>query len=192
MVELAACAFMEPYRISELEGTLLESGLNRLNSLSADEARLALLACCGSRRWAEEIADHRPFSTFENLDTSAKTVWWSLASEDWMEAFLSHPKIGEQEAQATKSEATRRWSAQEQGGMVNANREVKQTLQELNRRYQEKFGYIFIVCATGKTSEELLAILRSRLDNDPAAELKLAATEQAKITTLRLQKLLNQ
>lgn len=183
---------MEPLQIDELEQTKLKSGLERLNSLSMDEARLELLACCGSRRWAEEMTCRRPFSTFEKLDNSAKAIWWSLASEDWMEAFRSHPKIGEQKAQSTTSEATRMWSEQEQNGMLNADREVKQALQEFNRQYQEKFGYIFIVCATGKTSEELLAILRSRMDNDPAAELRLAATEQAKITTLRLQKLLNQ
>lgn len=130
-----------------------------------------------------------PFESFDDLIAEADRVWWSLEPGDWLEAFLSHPKIGEQKAAAATSEQSKQWSEAEQAGIADATNSTLTTLAELNQKYEDKFGYIFIVCASGKSSEEMLAILRSRLENNPAEELRIAAAEQAKITKLRLQKL---
>jgi OHCU decarboxylase len=120
----------------------------------------------------------------------ANDIWWSLDPEDWLEAFRSHPKIGEKKAAAPVSDQSRQWSGQEQAGVRNASQETVDALAELNHAYEQKFGFIFIICATGKTSEEMLSALRQRLDNDPATELPVAAAEQSKITELRLKKLI--
>jgi OHCU decarboxylase len=170
--------------------------LEWLNSLSADEATDELLQCCGSRRWAGQMADERPFSDPEELREKATDIWWSLDSHDWLEAFRSHPKIGENKptvSHETKDQlhsGARNWSEQEQAGVRNAKEETIGYLAQLNLEYEAKFGYIFIVCATGKSSEEMLTILRERLENDEAKELPIAAAEQAKITDLRLKKFL--
>jgi OHCU decarboxylase len=149
-----------------------------------------LLQCCGSRRWAREMALAQPYQSPETLIAKANDIWWSLDPEDWLEAFRSHPKIGEKKAAAPVSDQSRQWSGQEQAGVRNASQETVDALAELNHAYEQKFGFIFIICATGKTSEEMLSALRQRLDNDPATELPVAAAEQSKITELRLKKLI--
>lgn len=131
----------------------------------------------------------RPFVSLDDLLGKADLVWWALEPGDWLEAFLSHPKIGGKKAAAATSEQSKQWSAAEQAGISDAANSTLARLAELNQRYEDKFGYIFIVCASGKSSEEMLAILRSRLGNDKDEELRIAAGEQAKITRLRLQKL---
>jgi len=150
------------------------------------------LKCCGSRNWARSLSDARPFTDADALFQKADSVWWSLSDEDWLEAFRAHPKIGEQRATAVQSEQARNWSAQEQSGVRNAVTETKAALAAGNQEYEERFGFIFIVCATGKSSEEMLAILSARLRNDSGTELRAAAEEQRKITRLRLEKLLKQ
>jgi 2-oxo-4-hydroxy-4-carboxy-5-ureidoimidazoline decarboxylase len=162
--------------------------LASLNSLSANEAQSELLKCCGSKRWAERLCAEWPFEGLDDLNAKADRVWWSLEPGDWLEAFLSHPKIGEKKAAAATSEQSKQWSAAEQAG-IGAVASTLATLAELNQKYEDKFGYIFIVCASGKSSDEMLAILRSRLENDGEEELRIAAAEQAKITRLRLSKL---
>ena len=164
--------------------------LDWLDSLSRNEAVHELKSCCGSDRWASELVDRRPFQTFEQLLIDANEVWWQLAPADWLEAFRSHPKIGEKKAEAATSKQSSEWSKGEQGGIKHASAETTERLAALNVEYEKKFGYIFIVCATGKSSEEMLAILRERIENEPGAELRTAAAEQAKITELRLRKLL--
>ena len=154
-----------------------------LNSLNAKDAIAELRQCCGSTRWAEQMCDDRPFSTLEFIIKHADRVWWSLTPDDWLEAFRSHPKIGEKKAGD-------KWSGQEQAGVSSASQNTVDSLADLNRAYEHKFGFIFIICATGKTSEEMLAALQERLQNDSATELRLAASEQSKITALRLKKLL--
>ena len=161
-----------------------------LNSLNADEAAKELLQCCGSKRWAAEMVKNRPFSTIETLLTTADNVWWSLDPSDWLEAFRSHPKIGEKKPADKVSAQSQQWSGQEQSGVANASDTTIDSLAALNRDYEQKFGFIFIICATGKTSDEMLAALRERLPHDAAAELPIAAAEQSKITSLRLKKLL--
>src|SRR5215210_301203 len=164
--------------------------LERLNALSADEAARELLQCCGSRQWARELVEARPYSNLEDLIARAGDVWWSLKPDDWLEAFRSHPKIGEKKAAESVSAKSSAWSGQEQDGLSSASQETVASLASLNREYEQKFGFIFIICATGKTSDEMLSALRVRINNDLATELPIAAAEQSKITELRLKKLL--
>lgn len=150
-----------------------------------------ILKCCGSTNWTRRMADERPFSSLDEVVTCADRVWWSLEPSDWLEAFRSHPKIGEKKAERQGSLDAQKWSEQEQAGTGKTTQETQAELSQLNQVYEQKFGYIYIVCATGKTSEEMLEILKRRMDNAPHIELRVAAAEQAKITELRLKKLLN-
>ena len=161
-----------------------------LNSLPPVEAEKELLQCCGSTRWAQQMAATCPFKTLEALLASANTIWWSLDRNDWLEAFRSHPKIGEKKAADPVSTQASQWSGQEQAGVATASQETVDSLATLNRAYEEKFGFIFIICATGKTSAEMMSSLRERLEHDAVDELPIAAAEQSKITALRLNKLL--
>ena len=161
-----------------------------LNSVPADEAAKELLQCCGSKRWARQMAGARPYPTIAELITLANEIWWSLDRDDWLEAFRSHPKIGEKKSVENVSAQASQWSGQEQAGVSSASTETTTALAALNYAYEQKFGFIFIICATGKSSGEMLAALRERLEHDPAAELPIAAAEQSKITELRLKKLL--
>lgn len=165
--------------------------LEDLNTLSPDEARQEFLKCCGSQNWAGRMVDERPFKDIAELLGKADSTWWSLESGDWLAAFRSHPQIGEQKAAEQVAEQARSWSEAEQAGTRDAARETIAQLAAGNREYEQQFGYIFIVCASGKTAAEMLAILRERLSNDPDQELRVAAEEQRKITQLRLKKLLN-
>ncbi|HEX9943539.1 MAG TPA: allantoicase [Thermoanaerobaculia bacterium] len=163
--------------------------LDRLNAVAAEDAEATLLACCGSRAWARRMAESRPFRDASEMKETSDRTWWSLGREDWLEAFAAHPRIGE--AAKTGGKQTRRWSEQEQAGARGVPPEVLQRLSEGNLLYQQKFGHIFIVCATGKDAAEMLTLLRERLGNDPETELRVAAEEQRKITNLRLEKLLS-
>jgi OHCU decarboxylase len=160
-----------------------------LNSLSPSEAESELLKCCGSKEWARQVLAEGPFETVADLIAKADRVWWSLDPRDWLVAFHSHPKIGEKKAAAATAAEAQRWSEDEQSGTRNSGAETMAALTKLNRVYEEKFGYIFIVCASGKSAEEMLAILGDRLRNSPEQELQIAAAEQAKITQLRLKRL---
>jgi len=164
--------------------------LASLNSLSAEEAAQELLQCCGSKRWAGQMADARPYENLADVIARANKIWQSLDRDDWLEAFRSHPKIGEKKAAESVSAQSKTWSGQEQAGVNTASRETTIALAALNRAYEMKFGFIFIICATGKTSAEMLSALRERLEHDAAEELPIAAAEQSKITELRLKKLL--
>lgn len=164
--------------------------LTWLNSLSSVEAEKELLQCCGSMRWVQQMSAARPFKDLDAVFASANEFWWSLDRIDWLEAFRSHPKIGEKKAADPVSTQARQWSGQEQAGVAIASQETVDSLATLNRAYEEKFGFIFIICATGKTSGEMLSALRERLEHDPVDELPIAAAEQSKITVLRLKKLL--
>ncbi len=138
------------------------------------------------------MTEARPFANETQLFDKASETWWSLSEEDWLEAFRAHPKIGEKKAAAAQSEQAQEWSSQEQAGVASASANVVAKLAERNREYENRFGFIFIVCATGKSSEEMLEILNARLPNDVSTEIRVAADEQSKITRLRLEKLLNQ
>lgn len=161
--------------------------LNSLTSVAADEE---FLKCCGSMHWARLMSDARPFADLDQLLQEADRVWWSLTEQDWREAFRAHPKIGEKKAAATQSAQAQQWSANEQSESQKAGDETKAALADGNRRYEERFGFIFIICASGKSAEEILSSLNERLENDSGQELRAAAGEQLKITQLRLNKLL--
>ena len=165
--------------------------LEYLNELSAAEAANEFIKCCGSKRWADAMTRRRPYPNLEDLTLTANKIWWSLERSDWLEAFRSHPKIGEKKPASAVSAQSQQWSAQEQQSVQHAAQETVENLAKLNVDYEKKFGFIFIVCATGKSSDEILALLEKRLPNEPAAELPIAAAEQAKITELRLRKLLD-
>ena|ERR1051326_76056 len=168
----------------------MQHDLAWLNSLSAHAAANELRQCCGSRRWARQMTDARPFENLADLIKQANEIWWSLDRDDWLEAFRSHPRIGEKKSAETVSAQAREWSSNEQAGVNTASTETTDALATLNRTYEQRFGYIFIICATGKSSGEMLAALRERLQHDEAGELPVAAAEQSKITELRLKKLL--
>ena len=164
--------------------------LSRLNEESAGAARDELRRCCGASRWVEAMNARRPFRDQESLLTAADEVWWDLEEPDWREAFAHHPKIGDADALRRRFASTREWAAGEQSGVRSATDETLAALAAGNREYEDRFGYIFIVCATGKTADEMLSLLRARLPNSPPNEIRIAAAEQAKITRLRLEKLL--
>lgn len=166
--------------------------LEQLNELEALEAEDEFLKCCGSRAWANAMTAGRPFATAEELLVKADEISGSLTNDDWFEAFRAHPKIGEKKAAKAQTQQEQRWSSQEQSAMHSASTDTVARLASGNQEYEAKFGFIFIVCASGKSPDEMLAILNQRLSNDPQTELGVAAQEQQKITRLRLEKLLNQ
>lgn len=163
--------------------------LDRLNALPTSEAEGTFLRCCGATVWAREMTAYRPYATWDDLIATSESLWERLTPDDWQEAFSHHPKIGDIESLRKKFASTAVWASGEQSGTASASEETLNALAEGNAVYEAKFGYIFIVCATGKSADEMLAILRSRLPNDPADELPIAAGEQQKITRLRLEKL---
>jgi len=161
--------------------------LDGLNTAEAAEARSALLACCASSAWADEMVAARPFGDTTALFDAAFEIWWSLSPDDWNEAFAAHPRIGERvTGHDTFSESSRR----EQAAAADATDEVLAALDACNREYEERFGRVFLVFASGRSAGEMLELCRARLGNDPTAELRVAAAEQAKITDLRLRGLL--
>ena len=171
-----------------------DHGLTRLNTMPDGAA--ALRRCCGSTRWAEQMAAWRPFEDVHAMLRIAEKIWWSLDERDYLEAFAAHPKIGSSSTTATTRAAgeadmttTATWSRDEQRGAAAANDSTLAALADGNRRYADKYGFIYIVCATGKSADDMFAILDSRLNNPRDVELQTAAEEQAKITRLRLQKL---
>jgi 2-oxo-4-hydroxy-4-carboxy-5-ureidoimidazoline decarboxylase len=163
--------------------------LNRINELDPESAHQIFLNCCGARRWAEEMTQGRPYARDQALVEKAAGAWEKLGCSDWLEAFGAHPKIGDIESLKAKYSATKDLAAGEQSGVAQASPQVLEELAAKNKEYEEKFGYIFIVCATGKTADEMLNILRSRIVNSLDAELRNAIEEQKKITRLRLEKL---
>ena len=169
----------------------MKDALERLNSLSREEAEAEMLKCCGSTLWARRMADARPFDSLEGLLANADSIWWALDKEDWLEAFSRHPKIGEKKSERAQAPDARQWSEEEQSGTATAADETRRVLADANVEYADKFGYIYIVCATGKSADEMLSICKERLQNDPETEIRVAAEEQRRITQLRLRKLLD-
>lgn len=166
--------------------------LERWNSLSSADAASEVLSCCGSGVWARSMADARPYRDTQQLLQHASGVWRELDAADWMEAFRSHPRIGERHAEKATTAASAAWSASEQHQVQSTDEGFKQAIVNGNKRYEERFGRIFIVCATGKQPAEILEILDRRLGNDDKTELRESACEQEKILQLRLKKWLKQ
>ena len=165
------------------------SAIAAFDALPAYEAAPLLESCCGATAWVSGMLERRPFRMLARLIDAADDVWWSLGPDDWREAFDHHPRIGEEKAAAPQSEQAQAWSASEQQVASGGGREVHAALARGNQEYERRFGYIYLVFAWSKTADELLAILRERLTNDPETELRVAAGEQAKITRFRLMKM---
>lgn len=167
---------------------LIHIGLTRLNTMSHEHAVSELRACCASLAWLRGMADRRPFGTAAELYEAADEIWGSLRPEDWLEAFRAHPRIGDRELATKEGVSFRKWSSQEQSGVKGSPSETMAELFDINRRYEAKFGFVFLICATGKSAEQILEIARLRIENSAAAELSAAAEEQRQITRLRLEK----
>jgi OHCU decarboxylase len=188
--------------------------LEDLNGLPTGPADAAFRRCCGSARWAAQMTARRAFRSEAELLEAADQIWIALEPKDWLEAFAAHPRIGSGGLAGEPSGAGgerprparpfddaqgrlepgegRGWAEQEQSGMQSADAITRERLAQANREYENRFGYIFIVCATGKSADEMLALLEQRLHNAPDRELAIAAVEQSRIARSRLQKLLNE
>jgi allantoicase len=152
-----------------------------VSTLTGDIAAVQLRNCCGSSEWVRRMMASRPFTTENDLFRAAEEIWNGLTPDEWREAFAAHPRIGDRSGS--------RWARQEQSGTASASSESMDALAAANREYEARFGYIYIVCATGRSADEMLAMAWQRLENAPDEELRIAAAEQMKITKLRLIKL---
>jgi 2-oxo-4-hydroxy-4-carboxy-5-ureidoimidazoline decarboxylase len=149
-----------------------------------------LQRCCGASRWVDGMLARRPYASDDEVMAAADDVWAGVEEPDVLEAFGHHPEIGASlDALREKFASTASWSAGEQSSVAAADEATLVRLRDGNVRYREKFGFIFIVCATGKSAQEMLALLEARLPNTREEELRIAAGEQGKITRLRLGKL---
>jgi 2-oxo-4-hydroxy-4-carboxy-5-ureidoimidazoline decarboxylase len=165
----------------------VNSTLSSWNQVGGDAARAAMLACCGARRWAAAMVALRPIGSVAELSAAADRVWSTMQEPDWMEAFACHPRIGARTA-THASEKSVAWSRQEQSSVGGTSDHVLAELAAGNQLYEQRFGFTYIVCATGKSAEEMLAILNRRLASDRATELREAAEQQRQITQIRLGK----
>ena len=165
------------------------AGSQTINTASPEAARKILIRACGSTRWVDRMMQRRPFGNDARLLFAARNEWFGLTEADWLEAFSQHPRIGDRVSLDERFPATHDLSSKEQAGMGGANAAVLAALAEANHRYFDRFGFSFIVCATGKTADEMLALLRTRLEHNAATELRIAAAEQARITRLRLERI---
>ena len=164
--------------------------LHELNTLSESRLSEELLKCCGSSAWVNKMLPFFPADDLVELLEDAEEQWFECSRSDWKEAFAHHPEIGDTESLKKKFESTADWAAGEQSEVKKAPQEIIEALAKGNKEYKDKFGYIFIICATGKTADEILDNLLVRLKNKPEEEIEIAADEQNKITKLRLEKLL--
>ena len=164
--------------------------LEELNNLSTEKTLEEFFKCCGSTAWANKLALSRPFKNTQQLLDVSNRIWAACSKQDGLEAFTHHPKIGDLKSLEKKFVSTKEWAGKEQAGVDSATHETITKLANGNQLYENKFGYIFIVCATGKTANEMLALLNARLQNNLETEFKIAMIEQNKITHIRLEKLL--
>ena len=164
--------------------------IKTLNGLDSSEAAAQFNLCCGATNWIKIMNQSRPFQNKNEVYQQAESIWFSLSSEDWLEAFTHHPKIGDIDSLRKKFHNTKSISKNEQSGVNDVEKSTLKNLAESNQLYEDKFGFIFIVCATGKSSDEMLALIKMRLNNNAKIEMQNAAKEQNKITQLRLKTLL--
>jgi allantoicase len=167
--------------------------LRKLNWAPANELHAEMMRCCGSARWASAMVAGRPYTSRTHLRGVAADRWWHLEDRDWLEAFSHHPRIGASPATLrVRFGSTADWSSSEQSGVAEADQAMLEALAEGNRAYEAKFGHVFLICATGLKAPEMLAALQERFVHEPAAELRIAAGEQMKITYIRLEKLVEE
>jgi 2-oxo-4-hydroxy-4-carboxy-5-ureidoimidazoline decarboxylase len=162
------------------------SALAEWSQLPEPDAVTPVLACCGSQAFATAVVRNRPYSNLDSLLTKADEVWWSLTESDWLEAFACHPRIGEAPSSTSRQFST--WSTEEQSQARTAAESVLDSIATKNRKYEARHGFIYIVCANGRSAEDLLAILDRRLHNTTDVELREAAEQQRQITHLRIRK----
>lgn len=162
--------------------------LEKINMLSYEEAYKAFSDCCGSKNWVNKMISSRPFKSKNEAIEISDLIWNSISKNDWLEAFEHHPKIGDINSMKEKYSSTRKLAESEQAGVKDSSIDTLSELADYNADYLKKFGYIFIVCATGKSADEMLLIIKERINNDPETEIKIAMKEQSKITKLRLEK----
>jgi 2-oxo-4-hydroxy-4-carboxy-5-ureidoimidazoline decarboxylase len=165
--------------------------LTSLNVLPEPEIREQLRKCCGSTNWVEKMGTIFPVENEQVLFQEAEKTWFSCGEADWLEAFRHHPKIGDVKSLREKFAGTADWAEREQAAVNQTTGDIIEALAEGNKQYEEKFGFIFIVCATGKSAVEMLNLLKARLSNNRETEIHIAMKEQLKITLLRLNKLLS-
>jgi 2-oxo-4-hydroxy-4-carboxy-5-ureidoimidazoline decarboxylase len=170
--------------------TIANETLADWNKLDQASAVGSILPCCGSARWARELVETRPIDTETELLERSDAIWRALSPDDWTEAFRSHPRIGERKTAVAIAQSAE-WSRGEQGGIVRSSTEILAALEQGNQLYEQRFGRIYIVCATGKSAEEMLADLQRRLHNDGDTELQESVEQQRQITHLRLRKWLD-
>ena len=163
----------------------LSEQASRFNDLPGEEAERELLAACASLRWAREVTQGRPYRDLDALLEAADDAWWKLDPSDWLEAFAAHPRIGARGGHQPES------SDREQSRVMEAEATTRVAIDEENRKYEARFGHVFLISAAGKTADEVLAAVRQRRHNDPDTELRVAAGEQARITRLRLERMLS-
>lgn len=164
--------------------------IEQINSLDTDKASQLFMQCCTSQRWVEKMVTGRPYHDFTDLCNSADQFWNQMTEQDYLQAFEGHPKIGNVNSLKVKYANTKELASGEQSGANQATDELILALAESNQTYEDKYGFIFIVCATGKSAEQMLDLLHNRLKNDRHRELEIASEEQRKIFQLRLEKLL--
>ncbi|WP_323750229.1 2-oxo-4-hydroxy-4-carboxy-5-ureidoimidazoline decarboxylase [Marinobacter sp.] len=164
--------------------------IEALNVLNHEEAEARFRDCCAANPWVQGMLDARPYASSEALFTRSHALWPELTEQDWLDAFEAHPKIGDVDSLRAKYASTKAMASGEQAGASTASEDVLQRIKTGNEAYLAKFGFIFIVCASGKSASEMLELLEARLPNSRAEELENAAREQARITELRLEKLL--
>jgi allantoicase len=167
---------------------LAKKKMERFDALVELDASRELSAICGAKAWVSAMLSRRPFGTLAKVQGAAEDVWWTLGAADWKEAFSHHPRIGERKASGEASAEARAYSEGEQSGTKGATQATMAALARENREYEERFGHVYLVCATGRSADEMLALLRKRTKNDPQKELRVAAEELAKITRIRLEK----
>lgn len=158
------------------------------NAAGETEARNAMLACCGAKRWADAMVAFRPIANVFALSEEADRAWGTMQEADWLEAFACHPRIGNRKVSAHAGAQSVAWSRAEQAQTSSANEAVLAEIADGNQRYEELFGFTYIVCATGKSAEEMLAILKRRLGSTRERELREAAEQQRQIMQIRLGK----
>ncbi|GGY36912.1 OHCU decarboxylase [Bacterioplanes sanyensis] len=166
--------------------------LDEFNQLTDEQARVQLLSCCAAERWADAMLAQRPFASLHTLCEQAESIWQHLTEADYLQAFEAHPKIGDVSSLREKYANTKAIAANEQSGAQQASEQTLQRLSELNHSYEQKFGFIFIVFATGKSAQQMLALLEQRIDNERDQEVANAAANQMQITDLRLKKLIQE
>ena len=180
------------HRLGSVDHDVVKESLARWNRMGHEEATQSILPCCGARAWADAMVARRPFENASSLLETSREIWLTLKSADWLEAFRSHPRIGESQSPEPVSGKSQNWSAEEQRQVVEGDEAMRLALEEGNREYEGRFGRIFIVCATDRSPSAILEILRHRLQNDQAMELQESAKEQQQITQIRLKKWLEE